>query len=219
LSDESGNSEKDGGGFTAWGEDGLFNGLGAVSVKRVKREHVADAEPDLRGESWLSAIEEKAREEGFRAGFSQGLDEANKEMEPLRKSLLAWSEGLPGSLEKTLVGHLDSMVDIVLESVTRLVGETLSTPSGIRNIVEMAIGKRTPDLSGVLAVSPEMEQRLRTLAPDLREALSLRNILVESDAGLGLSEFSFRTEFHSSSVDPLEGIRELERMLREGLKK
>jgi hypothetical protein len=111
------------------------------------------------------------------------------------------------------------MVDIVLESVTRLVGETLSTPSGIRNIVEMAIGKRTPDLSGVLAVSPEMEQRLRTLAPDLREALSLRNILVESDAGLGLSEFSFRTEFHSSSVDPLEGIRELERMLREGLKK
>jgi len=219
LSENTGNGQKSEDGFTAWGEDGRFNSFGGVEARRAQNERLAVVDPELKGDSWLAAIEEKAREEGFRAGFSQGLEEGKREMEPLRENLLAWSDGLSGSLEESLVGHLDSMADIVLEIVTKLVGETLSTSEGIRSIVEMAIGKRTSDLSGVLLVSPEMEKRLNSLDPDLKSELSLRKIMIESDSGIGLSEFSFRTEFHSSSVDPLAGIRELENVLREGLKK
>ena len=219
MFENAGVGEKSDGGFTAWAEGGLFDSPGGVASKRVKSERVFVDEPELNGDRWLLAIEEKAREEGFRAGHSRGLEEAKKDMEPLRESLISWSEGLPGSLERSLLGHLDSMADIVLEVVTRLVGETLSTRDGIRNLVEMAIGERTGDLSGVLLVSPEMEQVVDRLDPDLKGELSLRKIAIRSDSGVALSEFSFRTEFHSSSVDPLSEIRKIEIMLREGLGK
>jgi hypothetical protein len=219
LSENPGDGEKRGDGFTAWGEGGEFNLFGGVSGRGVKKERVAVVEPELRGDRWLEAIEAKAREEGYREGFSRGLEESKEQMEPLRAALLAWADGLPKSLEKSLEAHLDVMADIVVDAVGRLVGESLSTREGIRNVIELAIRKRSADLSGVLLISPGMEQRLNSLDPDLRTDLSLRNISLESDPGTGLSEFSFRTEFRSSSVDPLSGVRELENLLREGIKK
>ncbi|MHB1757009.1 MAG: FliH/SctL family protein [Leptospirillum sp.] len=218
MSDNSGVEEKDGG-FTAWSPEGFQSPSSRSDQRTVKGDRVFLDEPELKGDRWLSAIEEKAREEGYRAGISQGLEEAKRESEPFRDTLLAWSDGLPGALEKNLLDHLDSMVDIVLEAVTKLVGESLSTREGVRSLVQMAIGKRTADLSGVLLVSSEMERTMDRLDPDLKRDLSLRKIEILPDAGLGLLEFSFRTEFHSSSIDPLSGIRELEMMLREGLEK
>ena len=211
--------EKDGGGFTAWSPEGFQTPSPRSDSKPVKAERVFVDEPELKGDRWLLAIEEKAREEGYRAGFARGLEDAKGEFEPFRNSLISWSEGLSGALEKSLEEHLDRMADIVLEAVTRLVGESLTTREGIRSLVQKAIGKRTADLSGVLLVSPEMERTLDSLDPDLKGELSLRKIEIHPDPGLGLSEFSFRTEFHSSSIDPLSGIREIEMMLREGLGK
>ena len=219
MSENRGVEEKDGGGFTAWSPEGFQTPSPRSEGKPVKGERVFVDEPELKGDRWLLAIEEKAREEGYRAGFSRGLEGAKGESEPFRNSLIAWSEGLSGALEKSLADHLDVMADIVLEAVSRLVGESLSTREGVRSLVQKAIGKRAADLSGVLLVSPEMERMLDRLDPDLKRELSLRKIEIQPDPGLGLSEFSFRTESYSASIDPLSGIRELEMILREGLEK
>ncbi len=206
-------------GFTAWVPGVMFGSSSRKQTAGRSRQESSLQEDDrlLREEHWLSEIEEKAKTEGFEAGFARGLEEGREEMAGLRDQILLWADKVADAFEKSLLSHQGVLADIVLESVSRLVGERLNTADGIRDLVEMVLRKRTADLSGTLLVSPGIDAMIDRLDPGLKKELADRHVTVESSQQLSPGEISFRTEFHSASVDPLASLKELEMILREGL--
>lgn len=165
---------------------------------------------------WLKALEDKAREEGFRAGEKEGLVQGLKEADEVKRTLLAWAEALPTLLADSLLGRSGRLSEIVVAALAKLLGEALARPEGVKALVERLIRERAGTQEAALWVSPEVHALLSRTVPDWIEDLRGRHIeVIASDTQSGVA-MSLHIQDRVVAFDPFESLKDLDARLAEG---
>lgn len=210
---------RDEGGFSGGFRD-LFTPSGKVSQAgrtMVREEISGELEEDgLSHAAWLRSIEDKAREEGRKAGHAEGLEQGLRDAQEIRSALTVWSEALPDLLSEEIQHRLDRLSGIVIAALGHLLAETLDRPEGVRSLVERLVREWAGGQEMELWFSPEMHSFLRQHLPDWFEELRGRKIDPVSSATLSGVQISLHVREKVVSFDPYDALRKLEERLREG---
>jgi flagellar assembly protein FliH len=178
-------------------------------------EDLYEDEPFDRAD-WLKALEDKAREEGYRAGEREGLAQGLKEAEELKRTLAEWSEALPTLLADSLLGRSGRLSEIVIAALAKLLGDAFARPEGVKALVERLIRERAGTQEASLWISPDMHAFLMRTVPDWIGELRARHIEIVSSDTLEGARISLHVQDRVVSFDPFESLRELESRLEEG---
>ena len=173
--------EKEGARSMSPGFQDLFSEKSRTSSRKDKdREKTGGRilmEQDGLAESlWLKSLEDKAREEGYRVGYRDGFTKGQEDAAEIRDDLAAWSDLLPRLLGEELEKKTDILSSIVLSAVTRLLGNSLIQPEGVKALVETLIAQWGQDREADLYFSPEMFAWLERHLPDWFASLSAKKI-------------------------------------------
>ncbi|MHB8422039.1 MAG: FliH/SctL family protein [Leptospirales bacterium] len=197
--------------FTAGGK--VSHAGRAMVREAISLEHEEDG---LSHAAWIRTIEEKAREEGHRAGHAEGFEQGLRDAEEVRSSLMVWSEAIPDLLAQAFRGRLDRLSGIVIAALGHLLSEELVRPEGVRSLVERLIREWAGGQEMELWFSPEMHAFLRARLPDWFEELRGRMVHPVSSSTLSGVEISLHVREKVISFDPCDALRKLEERLREG---
>jgi flagellar assembly protein FliH len=165
---------------------------------------------------WLKAIEDKAREEGFRAGEKEGLAQGLKEADEVKRTLLAWADALPTLLADSLLGRSGRLSEIVVAALAKLLGEALARPEGVKALIERLVRERAGTQEAALWVSPEAHALMSRTVPDWVEDLRGRHIEVLASDTLSGAAMSLHIQDRVVAFDPLESLKDLDARLAEG---
>lgn len=198
----------------------LFTSSGKVSRagRAMVREEIPDdlEEDGLSHAAWIRTIEDKAREEGQKAGYAEGLEQGLRDAEEIRSSLTAWAEAIPDLLAQEFRGRLERLSGIVVSALGHLLSEELVRPEGVRSLVERLIQEWAGGQEMEIWFSPEMHAFLRQRLPEWFGELRGRMIDPVSSSTLSGVQISLHVREKVISFDPCDAIRKLEERLREG---
>jgi flagellar assembly protein FliH len=212
-------AESHGGGI----QDGFQDLFSAPSRVRSGKERdpgdrVGQMELDGLAQSlWLKSLEDKAREEGYRAGYRDGFSKGQEDAAEIRTTLSEWSLLLPRLLGEELENQMDHLSDVVLTALTRLLGDALSRPEGVRSLVESLISKWAQTQEADLFFSPEMYAWLESHLPDWFGELEDRKIRPAATAELSGVEIRLSVRDHAVKFDLSSALADIETRLKEAL--
>ncbi|AKS22657.1 hypothetical protein ABH19_01165 [Leptospirillum sp. Group II 'CF-1'] len=164
---------------------------------------------------WLKALEDKAREEGYRIGYQEGFSRGMEDAAEIRSDLDAWSELLPRLLGEELEKKTDLLSTLVLSAVTRLLGDSLVRPEGVQSLVETLISQWGENREADLSFSPEMFAWLERHLPDWFRSLSARNIHPVARGGLTGTDIRLSVRDQAVTFSLKQSLEDLDARLRE----
>lgn len=210
--------EKSGSRITSQGFQDLFSG-GDRSSSRKERERnaapVSMEQDGLAQSLWLKSLEDKAREEGYRVGYRDGFAKGQEDAAEIRDALEAWSDLLPRLLGEELEKKTDILSSVVLSAVTRLLGDNLVRPEGVRFLVETLVAEWGRDQEADLFFSPEMFAWLESHLPDWFAGLADRKIRPGATGSLSGTDIRLSIRDQAVAFSLARALGDLETRLRE----
>lgn len=134
-------------------------------------------------EQELAALRQKVSQEGREAGHAQGLAEGRESYEQKVRQLDGVIDRLGALLGAELEQAQDLVVAIAYEAITKILGDVVVTPDGVRAVVAQAIAGTRQQEKLVVRV-PAQDYRLLIDALPASDALARPGIEIRPDAQL-----------------------------------
>jgi flagellar assembly protein FliH len=99
-------------------------------------------------------IRAQAQEQGYRAGFEAGRNEAREQWADHLERLAALCGAVDAALEGQILGVEDTMVEIAFAAICKVAGQAAMTQEGLRNIVREAMQVIISREAVVIRISP-----------------------------------------------------------------
>lgn len=150
-------------------------GYTAAHYVAAAAESVRDEERELLWRQELEAAKQEAKEEaqrqGYAEGYSAGLAAGEGEYKEQLAAVQPLLQSMREALEQEIAGAEDLLVEIVFAAVTKIVGDTLTTPEGVTAAVRQIVQHIKAREYLVIRVSP-------------RDLVLLNDSQIQSGSGL-----------------------------------
>lgn len=196
----------------------LFSKEGRAASRKDKdrsSDGISMEQDGLAQSLWLKSLEDKAREEGYRVGYQEGFSRGMEDAAEIQRHLEEWADLLPRLLGEELEAKSDMLSSLVLSAVTRLLGETLVRPEGVKSLVETLIAQWGEDREADLSFSPEMFAWLERHLPDWFASLASGRIHPVAKAGLSGTDIRLSVRDQAVTFSLKQSLEDLEVRLRE----
>jgi len=152
----------------------------------------------------LEEVESRARAEGYEAGYAAGQKQIAEEMAPFRQAWLDWAAQVPDFEERRLETMAPKMVAILDRAFRRVLGESLSSPEGVRGLLGRLVREYAAGRTADLLVSPEDFQRVTRFDPEFVREMQERGVRVAASPDLSGHRVELRFQDRIVSFDPEE---------------
>lgn len=110
----------------------------AAAVESVRDEE-RERQRELQWQQELEAAKEEARQKGFAEGYQSGTEAGEREYAGRVEELQALLHAATEALEQGISGEEDLLVEIVFAAVSKILGETMTTPEGVTAAVRQVV--------------------------------------------------------------------------------
>ena len=152
----------------------------------------------------LEEVESRARAEGYEAGYAAGQKQIAEEMAPFRQAWLAWAAQVPDFEDRRLESMAPRMVAILDRAFRRILGESLSSPEGVRSLLFRLAREYASGRTADLLVSPEDFQRVTRFDPGFIREMEERGVRLAASPDLSEHRVELRFQDRIVSFDPEE---------------
>ncbi|MGC8529547.1 MAG: hypothetical protein ACP5OP_05025 [Leptospirillia bacterium] len=165
----------------------------------------------------LEEVESRARAEGYAAGYAEGQKQIAEEMGPFRQAWLDWAKQVPDFEDRRLEAMAPRMVAILDRAFRRILGESLSSPEGVRSLLGRLSREYASGRTADLLVSPEDFERVTRFDPDFVREMQERGVRVAASPDLSGHRVELRFQDRIVSFDPEEAAGSLNGVLLRAL--
>ena len=176
---------------------------------------------DVELQERLKGLEDKAYEEGFKAGEEEGLKEGREKMESqylsLAESLKEFVSELGGFKKDYYVEHEDEVITLVTKAASRVLHSELTTNRDIiRNIILAAVDSVVTTEDIVIRINSEDLEYLKMNQPDfVADIEKTSKFGIDTSSTLNRGECSVESRHCEVELRIDEGLKVIERTLRE----